>query len=118
MERDSLVVQADYVTLDQGTGVVHTAPGHGREDYETGLKYGLDVYSPVGDDGKFTDDVAHFAGQFVFDADPNIIAHLRDSGRLFAVEDYTHPYPHDWRSHRPTISARRLSGSSRWSTAI
>ena len=103
VERDSLVVQADYVTLDQGTGVVHTAPGHGREDYETGLKYGLEVYSPIADDGKFTADVAHFAGQFVFDADPNIIAHLRDSGRLFAVEDYTHPYPHDWRSHRPTI---------------
>ena len=103
IERDSLVVVADYVTLDQGTGVVHTAPGHGREDYETGLKYGLEVYSPVGDDGKFTAEVEHFAGQFVFDADPNIIAHLRDSGRLFAVEDYTHPYPHDWRSHRPTI---------------
>ena len=103
VERDSLVVKADYVTLDQGTGVVHTAPGHGREDYETGLKYGLEVYSPIADDGKFTDDVAHFAGQFVFDADPNIIAHLRESGRLFAVEDYTHPYPHDWRSHRPTI---------------
>ncbi len=103
IERDSLVVLADYVTLEQGTGVVHTAPGHGREDYETGLAYGLEVYSPVGDDGKFTDEVAHFAGQFVFDADPNIIAHLRETGRLFAVEDYTHPYPHDWRSHRPTI---------------
>ena len=80
VERDSLVVKADYVTLEQGTGVVHTAPGHGREDYETGLKYGLEVYSPIADDGKFTDDVAHFAGQFVFDADPNIIAHLRESG--------------------------------------
>ena len=101
--RDSLAVLADYVTLEQGTGVVHTAPGHGREDYETGLEYGLEVYSPVGDDGRFTPEVAHFAGQFVFDADPNIIAHLRTEGRLFAVEDYAHPYPHDWRSHRPTI---------------
>ncbi len=103
IDRDSLVVLAGYVTLDQGTGVVHTAPGHGREDYETGLKYGLDVYSPVDDDGKFTSDVEHFAGQFVFDADPKITEHLRESGRLFGVEDYPHPYPHDWRSHRPTI---------------
>ena len=101
--RDSLAVLADYVTLEQGTGVVHTAPGHGREDYETGLEYGLDVYSPVDDDGKFAPEVEYFAGQFVFDADPNIIAHLREAGRLFAVEDYAHPYPHDWRSHRPTI---------------
>jgi isoleucyl-tRNA synthetase len=103
LDQDSLVVQANYVTLEQGTGVVHTAPGHGREDYDTGLKYGLEVYSPVGDDGKFTSDVEHFAGQFVFDADPNIIEFLRENGRLFAVEDYPHPYPHDWRSHRPTI---------------
>jgi isoleucyl-tRNA synthetase len=103
IDQDSLVVLAHYVTLEQGTGVVHTAPGHGREDYETGLKYGLEVYSPVGDDGKFTDDVEHFAGQFVFDADPEIIKFLRERGGLFAVEDYLHPYPHDWRSHRPTI---------------
>ncbi|MDP6365990.1 MAG: isoleucine--tRNA ligase [Nitrospinota bacterium] len=103
IDRDSLVVTARYVTLEQGTGVVHTAPGHGREDYETGLEYGLEVYSPVDDDGKFTRDIEHFAGQFVFDADPEIIELLRSSGRLFAVEDYPHPYPHDWRSHRPTI---------------
>ena len=103
IERDSLVVLAGYVTLEQGTGVVHTAPGHGREDYETGIQYGLEVYSPVDDDGKFTPEVEHFAGQFVFDADPKIIRLLRERGRLLAVEDYTHPYPHDWRSHRPTI---------------
>jgi isoleucyl-tRNA synthetase len=103
IDRDSIVVFADYVTLEQGTGVVHTAPGHGREDYETGLKYGLEVYSPVDDDGKFSPEVEHFAGQFVFDADPKIIELLRESGRLFAVENYPHPYPHDWRSHRPTI---------------
>jgi isoleucyl-tRNA synthetase len=103
IDRDSLVVNARYVTLEQGTGVVHTAPGHGRDDYETGLKHGLETYSPVGDDGKFTGEIDHFAGQFVFDANPNIIEFLRTNGRLFAVEDYEHPYPHDWRSHRPTI---------------
>ncbi|OGL64144.1 MAG: isoleucine--tRNA ligase [Candidatus Tectomicrobia bacterium RIFCSPLOWO2_02_FULL_70_19] len=103
IDRDSLVIRAGYVTLEQGTGVVHTAPGHGREDYESGMQYGLEVYSPVDDDGKFTPDVAHFAGEFVFDADPKIIALLRERGMLLAVEDYRHPYPHDWRSHRPTI---------------
>ncbi len=103
IDRDAAAVHAPYVTLDQGTGIVHTAPGHGREDYETGMEYGFEVYSPVDDDGKFTPDVEHFAGQFVFDADPNIIALLRERGVLYAVEDYTHPYPHDWRSHRPTI---------------
>ncbi|MDA1000031.1 MAG: isoleucine--tRNA ligase [bacterium] len=103
IDRDAITVLADYVTLEQGTGVVHTAPGHGREDYETGLKYGLEVYSPVDDDGCFTSEVEHFAGKFVFDADPRIIELLRERRMLFAVEDYTHPYPHDWRSHRPTI---------------
>ncbi len=103
IDRDPAVVLADYVSLEQGTGVVHTAPGHGREDYETGLKYGLEVYSPVDDDGRFTPEVEHFAGEGVFDADPKIIALLRERGMLFAVEDYPHPYPHDWRSHRPTI---------------
>ncbi|HBK78594.1 MAG TPA: isoleucine--tRNA ligase [Nitrospinae bacterium] len=103
IDRDSLIVTADYVTLEQGTGVVHTAPGHGRDDYETGLQHGLEVYSPVDDDGKFTEEIEHFAGQFVFDADPHIIEFLRGSGGLFGVEDYEHPYPHDWRSHRPTI---------------
>ncbi|MBI2176735.1 MAG: isoleucine--tRNA ligase, partial [Candidatus Tectomicrobia bacterium] len=103
IDRDSLVIQAGYVTLEQGTGVVHTAPGHGREDYESGMQYGLEIYSPVDDDGRFTPEVEHFAGQFVFDADPRIIVLLRERGMLLAVEDYRHPYPHDWRSHRPTI---------------
>jgi len=105
IDRDSKVVLADYVTLDQGTGVVHTAPGHGREDYETGVQYGLEVYSPVDDDGRFTPEVEHFAGQFVFDADENIIALLQKEGMLFGNKPvpYTHPYPHDWRSHKRTI---------------
>ncbi|MEK6709846.1 MAG: isoleucine--tRNA ligase, partial [Nitrospinota bacterium] len=103
LDRDIPCVLAGYVTLDQGTGVVHTAPGHGRDDYETGVQYGLEVYSPVDDDGKFTPEIEHFAGMFVFDADPKIVALLRERGMLLAAEDYRHPYPHDWRSHRPTI---------------
>ena len=67
-ERESLIVLAPYVTLDAGTGCVHTAPGHGREDYETGLQYHLDVYSPVDDEGRFTEEVRFFAGLQVFEA--------------------------------------------------
>ncbi len=70
-DRDSLVVLADHVTLEAGTGCVHTAPGHGREDYEVGQKYGLETYSPVDDKGFFADDVGIFNGQFVFDANPH-----------------------------------------------
>jgi isoleucyl-tRNA synthetase len=65
IERDSVLILGDFVTLDAGTGCVHTAPGHGQEDYEVGLKYGLDIYSPLDDDGRFTPDVSFFAGQFV-----------------------------------------------------
>ena len=68
IDRDSLLILASYVTLDVGTGCVHTAPGHGQEDYESGIQYGLEIYSPVDDDGRFTSDVPFFAGQFVFDA--------------------------------------------------
>ncbi|MBU1742446.1 MAG: class I tRNA ligase family protein, partial [Proteobacteria bacterium] len=75
-DRDSVFVLADYVTLDAGTGLVHTAPGHGREDYETGLEYGLEVYSPVDDRGRFTDEVEFFAGRQVFEANEAVIAKL------------------------------------------
>ncbi len=71
-DRDSLIILASYVTLDTGTGCVHTAPGHGQEDYESGVQYGLDIYSPVDDDGRFTPDVPFFAGQFVFDANETV----------------------------------------------
>jgi isoleucyl-tRNA synthetase len=70
LQRDSLLVLADYVTLDAGTGCVHTAPGHGYEDYLTGLAYGLDIYCPVDDDGRFAADLEKFSGLLVFDANP------------------------------------------------
>ncbi len=101
--RDSLGVLAGYVTLDTGTGVVHTAPGHGSDDFHTGVKYGLDIYAPVAADGRFTDEVERFAGLTVFDANPAVEAALRDEGRLWKREGFEHSYPHCWRCHNPVI---------------
>ena len=102
-ERDSVIILADYVTLDAGTGCVHTAPGHGQEDYESGIQYGLEIYSPVDDEGKFTDDVKYFAGKFVFDANPEVNEKLREKGALLFEDEITHQYPHCWRSKDPVI---------------
>ncbi len=102
-DRPSVLVLAPYVTLDAGTGCVHTAPGHGREDYETGLEYNLDAYSPVDDEGKFTDDVQFFAGLQVFDANEVVNNKLEELGVLVKQEDITHEYPHCWRCKEPVI---------------
>ncbi|MDY6851700.1 MAG: isoleucine--tRNA ligase, partial [Thermodesulfobacteriota bacterium] len=102
-DRDSVVVLAPYVTLEQGTGCVHTAPGHGREDYDTGLAYGLDTYSPVDDDGLFTPDVGFFAGQFVFDANQPVISKLAETEALIFQDELEHQYPHCWRCKKPVI---------------
>jgi len=102
-DRVSKVVLADYVTLETGTGCVHTAPGHGREDFETGLRYGLEVYSPMNDRGEFTQEVEHFAGLNVWDANPKVIEKLTELGNLMASEKITHSYPHCWRCKKPVI---------------
>ena len=102
-DRESLVVLAPYVTLEQGTGCVHTAPGHGREDYETGLKYGLEAYSPLDDDGRFMKNVGFFAGQFVFDANEEVIKKLDETGALVHRHSIDHQYPHCWRCKEPVI---------------
>jgi isoleucyl-tRNA synthetase len=102
-ERDSLGVLADYVTLEQGTGVVHTAPGHGADDFNTGVKYGLDIYAPVAGDGHFVETVSLFGGQGVFDANPKIEQALAGRGRLWHRESFSHQYPHCWRCHNPVI---------------
>jgi len=102
-DRDSVGVLADYVTLEQGTGVVHTAPGHGAEDFLTGMKYGLDVYAPVGPGGRFLDTVELFAGQRVFDANPTVEAALAERDRLWHRSSFSHQYPHCWRCHNPVI---------------
>lgn len=101
--RNTLIVLGAHVTLDAGTGCVHTAPGHGQEDYEVGLQYGLDTYSPVDDNGCFTNDVEFFNGKFVFTANNDIVLKLKESGSLVAEEKITHSYPHCWRCKKPVI---------------
>jgi isoleucyl-tRNA synthetase len=103
VDRESWLILGDFVTLDVGTGCVHTAPGHGQEDYEVGLKYGLDIYSPLDDEGRFTEDVPFFAGQFVFDANAAVNAKLDEVGCLLKEEEMEHSYPHCWRCKNPVI---------------
>ncbi len=102
-DRESVVILGSHVTLEAGTGCVHTAPGHGREDYEVGLLYGLDVYSPVDDRGCFTKEVDFLENKFVFKADKEIIDRLRGNGSLIAEGTITHSYPHCWRCKKPVI---------------
>lgn len=102
-DRESVIVLADYVTLEAGTGAVHTAPGHGQDDYETGLKYGLEVYAPVDDSGHFTSDVEYFAGTQVFEANREVIRKLDEAGALLAESAIEHTYPHCWRCKSPII---------------
>ena len=101
--RDSVGVLADYVTLDTGTGVVHTAPGHGSDDFHTGVRYGLEIYAPVGGDGRFVGEVERFAGLTVFEANPRVEDALADAGRLWKRDRFEHSYPHCWRCHNPVI---------------
>ena len=101
--RISLGVLGDYVTLDAGTGAVHTAPGHGSDDFTTGVRYGLDIYAPLGPGGHFLETVEMFGGQRVFDANPNVEAALKERGRLWHRQTFTHQYPHCWRCHNPVI---------------
>ncbi len=102
-DRDSLLILGEHVTLEAGTGCVHTAPGHGREDYEVGLRYGLDVYSPLDDRGCYLDEVEFFAGLQVQKVDPQVIAKLEEVGNLVVRKDITHSYPHCWRCKKPVI---------------
>jgi len=108
------VVLADYVSLEDGTGCVHTAPGHGREDYETGLAYGLEIFSPVDEDGRLTPASGQFAGLHVFEADPKIVEHLRGEGHLLHSETIRHSYPHGWRSKEPVI----FRATEQWFVAV
>ncbi len=103
IDRESVLILANYITLDTGTGCVHTAPGHGQEDYESGIQYNIPIYSPVDDQGRFTSDVPFFAGQFVFDANEAVIQKLAEVGALIHSEPYTHQYPTCWRCKNPII---------------
>jgi isoleucyl-tRNA synthetase len=101
--RPSIAVLGDYVTLEAGTGAVHTAPGHGADDFNTGVKYGLEIYAPVGPAGHFLDSVELFGGLRVFDANPKIEEALKERGRLWHRAPFSHQYPHCWRCHTPVI---------------
>jgi len=104
LERRVLGVLAEYVTAEDGTGCVHTAPGHGREDFQTGVAYGIDIYCPVGPAGEFTEGLPDYKGQQVFDANEPIIELLKARGRLVGDPAWlSHSYPHCWRCHNPVI---------------
>ncbi len=122
IDRVSLLMNGEHVTLGEsdaeteldvkeanskaasvGTGLVHTAPGHGHDDFVIGKQYGLEVYCPVDNGGKFQGDVDNFAGQQVFEANPNIVEFLKETGMLLYTENYHHRYPHCWRCKNPVI---------------
>lgn len=103
IERTSRLILSEHVTLDTGTGCVHTAPGHGHDDFVVGMRYGLEAYTPVDDAGRFTGDVTGFQGQKVFDANEGIIALLEERGALVASTVLRHQYPHCWRCKNKVI---------------
>ncbi len=107
IERTSVGVLGEFVSLDEGTGIVHIAPGHGEDDYETGLRYGLDIYAPVDKHGNFhfpeSGHVASLQGKFVFKANADVIELLKNRHALMKEERVTHSYPHCWRCKKPVI---------------
>lgn len=109
-DRNSPVILGDHVTIEQGTGCVHTAPGHGQEDYVVGMKYGLETYNPVNDAGVFKDDLPLFGGLFVTKANPEITQKLKEDGFLIRDGEIKHSYPHCWRCHKPII----FRATSQW----
>lgn len=103
LARQVPVICGEHVTTDAGTGAVHTAPGHGVDDFVIGQKYGLEVINPVLGNGVFAPDTPEFGGQHVFKANPNVVALLRDKGALLNSNDFQHSYPHCWRHKSPVI---------------
>jgi isoleucyl-tRNA synthetase len=103
IDRKSLIMLGEHVTLEAGTGAVHTAPGHGVDDYKIGSRYGLPIFAPVDDKGRFNADFPEMQGQFVFKCNDAIIAKLKDSGHLVSRTDIQHSYPHCWRCQYPVI---------------
>lgn len=102
-DRKTPLVLADYVTLDSGTGCVHTAPGHGTEDYETGVRYGIDIYNPVDETGHYYQDTPIFAGMSLAEGEKKVFELLNDSKRLLGLQKISHSYPHCWRCKKPVI---------------
>lgn len=103
MEREGIFILGDFVALDQGSGLVHTAPGHGMEDYLVGIKYNLPIFAPVDDKGKFTEEVKKYKGMNVFESNEIILKDLEEIGILLASSKITHSYPHCWRCKNPIV---------------
>jgi len=105
LNRETIVLSADFVTMESGTGAVHIAPGHGEDDYRLGMSHKLPILSPVDDHGRFTDEAGlpNLVGKYVFDANTDIVNLLRERGALLAEEKYHHSYPYCWRSKTPII---------------
>ena len=103
LDQDAPILLGEYVTLEAGTGCVHTAPGHGHEDFALGQRYGLEAFNPVDDGGLFLPETPHFAGQHIFKANHEVIALLHRQGQLLAHTAMDHSYPHCWRCHKPVI---------------
>lgn len=115
VDRIGKVVTADYVTTTDGTGLVHTAPGHGEEDYETGIRHGMEIYCPVLPNGRFDSTTPNWlTGQSVWDGNKLVVEKLKELGVLFAEEKYVHSYPHDWRSKTPII----FRATEQWFVAL
>ncbi|HET9096297.1 MAG TPA: class I tRNA ligase family protein, partial [Candidatus Baltobacteraceae bacterium] len=114
LDRDSAIVTAEYVDLETGTGAVHTAPGHGADDFETGLRFNMPIVNPVDARGVFTAEAGPYAGMHIWKANTRIIDDLRESGALWNAYEYTHSYPHCWRCHNPVI----FRATSQWFIAM
>ena len=103
LDRTSKIVLGDHVTTEAGTGIVHTAPGHGLEDYQVAMKYNLEVINPVKNNGTFKEDILGLEGMFAMKANEKVLELLDESGTLFHSEEYTHSYPHCWRHKTPLM---------------
>ena len=113
-DRDSLVINADHVTLDAGTGLVHTAPGHGEDDYKAGMKYGLPVVSVLDEHGVMNENAPGFTGVFYDKANPMVTKALEEKGALLKLSFFTHSYPHDWRTKKPVV----FRATTQWFASI
>ncbi|EEJ72180.1 isoleucyl-tRNA synthetase [Lactobacillus ultunensis DSM 16047] len=113
-DKDSLVIEGFHVTLDDGTGLVHTAPGFGEDDFNVGQKYHLPIFSPVDAHGCYTDEVPELKGMFYQDVDKLMIQKLKDAGALLKLKVFTHSYPHDWRTKKPVI----FRATTQWFASI
>ncbi|RWR14061.1 isoleucine--tRNA ligase [Siminovitchia fortis] len=113
-DRDSIVILGEHVTMDSGTGCVHTAPGHGEDDFNIGQKYGLEALCPVDDKGHMTEEAPGFEGLFYDAANKPITEKLQEAGALLKLEFITHSYPHDWRTKKPVI----FRATSQWFASI